>query len=1246
MGGAAIVANFLKKTYNRTILFLLSALITLPLQVVVPFMASAAETGTWVDGDMPQLTLDSQLSTSQAFLPNCTPQDWKYHSYTKPDGQYDPVGRQVPVNVCATQAGFGEISTSGGETYIRPNTAIAFPVPYSIAPNPSTRGFAYTPPTSSPGFSNIALFSSLGSAGKFTEDTYSKRLAYTLNPLTEDKFLHTSSGARIVVRGGISYSSNGAWLVTYSTNAGYIRVNTVTGEVLRFDTTNLSFNLGVVPDIKLAISDDGNAVVLSGRGEWAQPARVYDLAGCTAPIYPIQGSATSVWGCKNRYLYTSFNQAHPGLRGMFDMRFSADGKSVRGTVETYTNNTSQYYRGTMHVAGYEFPPPVTYLALGDSFSSGEGAYDYVYGTDIQKTGEVPGQRGNLCHLSQRSYAHIAMQSLGIDSGDFHSVACSGAMSQDYYRNPQYDNIPDDFVWHPGEDSQREFLRNADPDVVTISMFGNDIGFGDKIERCLTGLDPCFHYEEERRAVAQEIYQLYPTMVHLYESLQRESGDAKIYVMGYPQLMSATGDCGLNTPFDLEERAMARGLVRYLNAVIKASTQRSGVVYIDVENVFAGHQLCEPGKKAVNGLTHGNDTFIRHLGPIGNESFHPNALGHRLMAQALLAQSDQFTRPMVQFGGSQTVDGSVEIPYTSSSVYHAFIGDAPSRGFFKNAQTAVISKAQTVYRGGTIVIGAVKDGLKPSSWAEVWLHSDPIHIGTLTTNEHGELLGTITIPDGVAPGFHTIEVRTADLSNQEISLEQTVYVAADPDDFDGDGILNEDEACLVVEPAGVDEDQDGIDDACDPEITEPPLPADSTPPEVVGTPDREPNAEGWYNGSVTINWTAVDSEPSSGAPTQPTPTIADQEGAHTYTSESSCDPVGNCSTGSLELKIDKTMPNITHSLSTQPNIDGWHNTDVTVLSFCDDTLSGVLACSPSITLSIEGVNQVVEGVVQDIGGNIATTSTSINIDKTAPSLSTPVWTNSPKSILGTASVAVPAVDNLSGVTEAEYYLGDTDPGQGNGATMQVNDGEISVDFNADFPTGVYKVTMRAKDKAGNWSTPVTDYLVVYDPFGTRMTGKRALIPSLANGDILPGLANVDQTDKAKFGFNVRYDKYGEIHKNSDFQFKYDTGTNCNKPAQAQNCHTFELKATSISWLTTQGENNSTGIFQGTASLEVDDTQSNVVFLLTGLDGELLDATSEDRLTLQVYPEGANPYIHNPIYQVDAKVLRGNIKIRTW
>jgi hypothetical protein len=84
--------------------------------------------------------------------------------------------------------------------------------------------------------------------------------------------------------------------------------------------------------------------------------------------------------------------------------------------------------------------------------------------------------------------------------------------------------------------------------------------------------------------------------------------------------------------------------------------------------------------------------------------------------------------------------------------------------------------------------------------------------------------------------------------------------------------------------------------------------DTIPPVVTGVPDHSPNANGWYNANVNIDWQATDPDPSSGTPTDPANTLATQEGKDlTYTSDPSCDPAGNCATGTIKLSIDKTKP---------------------------------------------------------------------------------------------------------------------------------------------------------------------------------------------------------------------------------------------------------------------------------------------------------------------------------------------------
>jgi hypothetical protein len=95
----------------------------------------------------------------------------------------------------------------------------------------------------------------------------------------------------------------------------------------------------------------------------------------------------------------------------------------------------------------------------------------------------------------------------------------------------------------------------------------------------------------------------------------------------------------------------------------------------------------------------------------------------------------------------------------------------------------------------------------------------------------------------------------------------------------------------------------LDAACDQIL-------DEVPPVVTGTPDRPSNAHNWWNASVTFNWTSVDPNPSSGVPTRPAPTTLSTDGANQVVqSTQSCDPAGNCATGTVEASIDTVAPTL-------------------------------------------------------------------------------------------------------------------------------------------------------------------------------------------------------------------------------------------------------------------------------------------------------------------------------------------------
>ena len=280
-----------------------------------------------------------------------------------------------------------------------------------------------------------------------------------------------------------------------------------------------------------------------------------------------------------------------------------------------------------------------------------------------------------------------------------------------------------------------------------------------------------------------------------------------------------------------------------------------------------------------------------------------------------------------------------------------------------------------------------------------------------------------------------------------------------------------------------------------------------------------------------------------------------------------------------------------------------------------------------------------------------------VDRTAPILGTPMWSANPLTQGASTNVKVDITDPLpavnvpsSSLAVGEYYIGDTDPGLGNGIAMSIesDDGSqysLKATLGANLASGIYKVTFRGRDNTGNWSLPGSSMLVVHDTSTTvSVTGKnkKDLTPRLAQGDILPGLTSNSQTDSADYGITVGY-KQGTIDPKSDFQFNYATGVNCGK-ANSSNCHTFSFDAITFDWVIVNGPSNANVKVQGTATVTVDGVATTNPFTLSATDGNLLSPSNNDSLTLKIYATNADPMTAASLYQASGSMPSANsIKI---
>jgi hypothetical protein len=276
------------------------------------------------------------------------------------------------------------------------------------------------------------------------------------------------------------------------------------------------------------------------------------------------------------------------------------------------------------------------VAMGDSYMSGEGVERYFLGTDD------PGR--NKCHRSSDAYPYLVAEELGASLA---FAACSGAKAEHILdetylsdANPQYPNSPDGVL---GATAQIEALRTNEADIVLLDVGGNDAGFGEIGKGCALPIKV-----DCRRSAEEWMDRLdgavFDRVSLTIGAVKEEAGPhARVYVLTYPNPL------GPDNCFEVQISAPEMSFLRdvfipRLNEIIRFSAAIQGVEVIDLENALAGRRLCEvrPWDAAINLVALGRTEdggFGRLLdfpGGLAHATFHPNALGHEMMADVVAA----------------------------------------------------------------------------------------------------------------------------------------------------------------------------------------------------------------------------------------------------------------------------------------------------------------------------------------------------------------------------------------------------------------------------------------------------------------------------------------------------------------------------------------------------------------------------------------------------------------------------------
>jgi hypothetical protein len=187
-----------------------------------------------------------------------------------------------------------------------------------------------------------------------------------------------------------------------------------------------------------------------------------------------------------------------------------------------------------------------YVALGDSFSSGEGAPAFDYRTDIDGTNE--------CHRSVYSYPELLAKDPDLNLGLTNFVACSGAV---------VDNLQINKSGQHNEPTQFNSL-SSDTKIVTLTIGGNNVGFAGYMFTCQHMCGPgTSAYDTTMNNINDPAFKT--KLVTTYAGILSKATQAKVYVGDYPYMSSdATKDCWIT------DLSGMRNLQVALNNVIKTA----------------------------------------------------------------------------------------------------------------------------------------------------------------------------------------------------------------------------------------------------------------------------------------------------------------------------------------------------------------------------------------------------------------------------------------------------------------------------------------------------------------------------------------------------------------------------------------------------------------------------------------------------------------------------------------------------
>ncbi|MDX6622279.1 MAG: hypothetical protein QOE75_211 [Solirubrobacterales bacterium] len=249
-----------------------------------------------------------------------------------------------------------------------------------------------------------------------------------------------------------------------------------------------------------------------------------------------------------------------------------------------------------------------YVSLGDSYAAGP----LIPNQSLSPLG---------CLRSSNNYAHLAAPTIGLTLKD---PSCSGAKTN---HMTETQNV------EPGPNPPQFNSLSAETTVVTITIGGNDIGFSEVAQSCIT-INPFSTPCKDKYApggkdqLQERINATAPKVDAVLDGIKARAPLAKIYVVNYPAIFPETGfGCWPQMPIGFGDVPYLRQTEKSLNAMLATQAAANGAKLVDWYKASIGHDACKST----------SNRWVEPLIPgTAAAPIHPNKAGMQGGANALIA----------------------------------------------------------------------------------------------------------------------------------------------------------------------------------------------------------------------------------------------------------------------------------------------------------------------------------------------------------------------------------------------------------------------------------------------------------------------------------------------------------------------------------------------------------------------------------------------------------------------------------